>query len=204
MKASGVNTIEDAKQKETLMGASGKSGTQYTVPVVLNALIGTKFRLVLGYAGIAAVHLAMARGEVHGSAASWAAIADTKPDWIEKGLVSNLVTVAMERDPRLPDVPVVTEMLKSAEDLALVRLIAGSAALGRAWVAMGDIPPDRLAALRDAYAQTMADPAFVAELVQRKLWMEPISWRDQQVLAQQILATPEPVVVRLKTILGLD
>jgi tripartite-type tricarboxylate transporter receptor subunit TctC len=204
MKVAGVSTIEEAKHKDVLMGASGKSGSQYTAPVVLNSLLGTKFKIVLGYDGIASVHLAMARGEVHGSAASWAAIADTKADWVEKGLIANLMTVALEREPRLPDVPAITEMLSAADDLALTRLLAGSDALGRAWVAMGDIPADRLAALRAAYAATMADPAFKAEIAQRKMWMEPIAWQKQQALAQQILATPDATVARLKTMLGLD
>jgi tripartite-type tricarboxylate transporter receptor subunit TctC len=204
MKASGVHSLDDAKRREVLMGATGRSGQTYVIPVVLNSLLGTKFRVVTGYQGINFIHLAMERGELHGSAASWPTIAAAKKAWVEKGLISNLITIAMEREPDLPDVPALSEVVTSPEDRALIPLLAGSAGLGRAWVAFGDIPPDRLAALRDAWAKTMADPAFRADAAARGLALNPVSWQAQQDLAAQILATPDTAVARLKGILGLE
>jgi tripartite-type tricarboxylate transporter receptor subunit TctC len=204
MKASGIRSLEDARRQEVLMGASGKSGQNYVIPTVLNAVLGTKFRVVSGYPGIAAINLAMERGEVHGHAVSWPVIAGTKKEWIEKGLIASLVTIAIEREPELPDVPALAELIASEEDLALIRLLTAPAALGRAWVAFGDIPKDRLAALRDAFAATMADPALRSEAAARGLSIRPVSWQAQQELARQILATPNVVVARLKGILGLE
>ena len=204
MKASGILTLEDARQKEVLMGSTGKSGQTYIIPMVLNSLLGTKFRPVIGYQGINFIHLAMERGELHGSAASWPTIAAAKKSWVEKGLIANLVTVAMEREPELPDVPALSELVTSDADRALIPLLAGSAALGRAWIAFGDVPDDRLAALRDAWSKTMADPAFRADAEQRGLALNPVSWQVQQDLTKQILATPDATVARLKDILGLE
>jgi hypothetical protein len=203
MKASGVSSLDDAKRKEVVMASTGKSGQTYIIPVVLNAVMGTKFRIVSGYQGLGLMHLAMEKGEVHGRAASWSSIAGTKKAWIEKGLVSNLVTIALDREPDLPDVPSLAELAKSDEDRALTRLLAGSAALGRAWVAFRGIPKDRLAAVRAAYAGTLADPAAKAEASKRGLRLQPVSWQAQQKLAQEILATPEATVARLKSILDL-
>jgi len=204
MKGNGILTLEDAKHKEVLMGATGKSGQTYIIPVVLNSMLGTRFRVVTGYQGINFIHLAMERGELHGSAASWPTIAATKKAWIEKGLIGNLITIAMEREPDLPDVPALSEIVTSPEDRALIPLLAGSAALGRAWAVFGNIPADRLAALRQAWAKTMADPAFRAEAASRGLVLNPVAWQDQQALVAQILATPDATVARLKGILGLD
>ena len=203
MKASGIATLEDAKQREVLMGASGKSGQTYIIPVTLNALLGTKFKPVVGYGGINLINLAMERGEVHGQASSWPTISAAKPQWVQDGLINNLLTVAMEREPDLPNVPALAELVKSEDDFNLIRLLAGPAALGRAWIAFGDIPKDRLAALRDAYAKTLADPAFLADAKKRKLPINPVSWQEQQKLAEAILATPDATVARLKGILGL-
>jgi hypothetical protein len=122
----------------------------------------------------------------------------------DKNLISNLVTVAMEREPQLPTVPALAELVKSDDDFVLVRLLAGPAALGRSWIAFGDIPPDRLAALREAYAKTMADPAFLADAGKRSLPVNPVPWQVQQKLAGQILDTPDATVARLKGILKLD
>jgi tripartite-type tricarboxylate transporter receptor subunit TctC len=204
MKASGILTLDDARQKEVLMGSTGKSGQTYIIPMVLNAMLGTKFRPVIGYQGINFIHLAMERGELHGSAASWPTIAAAKKSWVEKGLIANLVTVAMEREPDLPDVPALSELVTTDADRALIPLLAGSAALGRAWIAFGDIPNDRLAALRDAWSKTMADPAFRADAEARGLALNPVSWQAQQDLTKQILATPDATVARLKDILGLE
>ena len=109
----------------------------------------------------------------------------------------------MEREPDLPQVPALAELVKSDDDVTLIRLLAGPAALGRAWIAFGDIPKDRLAALREAYARTVADPAFLADAKKRNLPVNPVSWQEQQKLAEQILATPDATVARLKAILGL-
>jgi tripartite-type tricarboxylate transporter receptor subunit TctC len=204
MKASGVHSLDDARRNEVLMGATGKSGQTYIIPVVLNSMLATKFRVVTGYQGINFIHLAMERGELHGSAASWPTIAAAKKSWVEKGLINNLVTVAMEREPDLPAVPALAELVTAAEDKALIPLLAGSAALGRAWIAFGDIPHDRLAALRDAWVKTMADPAFRAEAAARGLSLNPVTWQAQQELTERILATPDATVGRLKGILGLD
>ena len=105
MKASGIHSLDDARAKEVLMGSTGKSGQTYIIPVVLNAMLGTRFRPVIGYQGINFIHLAMGRGELHGSAASWPTIAAAKKAWVEKGLINNLLTVAMEREPDLPPCP---------------------------------------------------------------------------------------------------
>jgi tripartite-type tricarboxylate transporter receptor subunit TctC len=204
MKASGVHSLDDARHKEVLMGASGKSGQNYIIPTVLNAVLGTKFRVVTGYPGITAINLAMERGEVQGHAVSWPVIAGTKKDWIERGLVTSLVTIAMEREPELPDVPALAELVTADEDRTLIRLLTAPAALGRAWVAFGDIPSDRLAALREAWSKAMADPALRTEAAARGLSIRPVSWQAQQDIAQQILATPNAVVARLKGILGLE
>jgi len=204
MKSSGVASLDDARAKEVLIGASGASGQNYMIPFVLNGLLGTRFRVVTGYPGIALIHLAMERGEVQGTAASWPVIAATKPQWIEGKLINNLVAIAMEREPSLPDTPALGELLTKPEDLSLVPMLAGSAALGRAWAAIGDIPADRLAALREAFARTLEDPGFLEEARQAGLPVAPVSWRTQEDIAVQILATPDATVARLKRMVGID
>ena len=202
MKSSGIATIEDAHRNEVVIGASGGSGQNYIVPIVLNALLGTRFRVVAGYPGINVIHLAMDRGEVQGTAASWAVVASTRKDWVDKKLINNLVTIGMTREPDLPDVPALAELVSDPRDLALVPLLAGSAALGRAWVGFGDIPPDRLSVLRSAYVSVMNDPAFRAEALQKGLPIDPVDWTRQQDLARTIQSTPDEAVARLKAIIG--
>jgi len=174
------------------------------IPVVLNQVLGTRFKVVTGYRGINPMHLAMERGEVHGCAASWQAIMTTKKSWIEKDLIANLVTIAMDREPDLPDVPALAELVSAPEDTALIRLMAASAVHGRAWIAWGNIPADRLAALRKAYAGTLADPAFKADAKKRDLPIRPVTWEEQERRKTEILDTPDTTVARLKSIMELN
>jgi hypothetical protein len=104
----------------------------------------------------------------------------------------------------LPDVPALGELITSDEDRALIALLTAPAALGRAWITFGEVPRERLAALRDAWAKTMADPALRADAAARGLAIRPVGWQTQQGLAARILATPDATVARLKLILGLE
>ncbi len=203
MRAAKIATLKDAIAREVLIGTSGRSGQSYLIPVVLNSLLNTKFKPIMGYKDISEIHLAMERGEVQGTAASWPTIANTKGDWVKNDLVLNLVTIGMDRDPELPSVPAITELAKSPQDQDLVELLSASALHGRAWIAMGDIPADRLAALRKAFADTMGDPAFREETSKRNMTVNPVTWQDQAIAQQKILDTPEAAVARLKRILEL-
>ena len=203
MKSSGVTTLEEAKQKEVLMAASGTAAQPYMIPIVLNNLLNTKFRVITGYRGINPMHLAMERGEVQGLAASWQSITTTKQDWIQKDLVANLITVAMEREPDLPQVPSLAELVSSEEDKSLIRLMAASSVHGRAWIAHGGIPEARLAALRKAYANTLADPAFQADAKKRDLPLRPVTWALQEERKRDIIETPDKTVQRLKSMLNI-
>lgn len=202
MKSGGALTLDDAKRKEVLMAASGRGGQTYLIPVVLNTMLDTKFRIVAGYRGLGQMHLAMENGEVHGRAASWSSITSTKPDWVKKGLLANLVTIALEREPALPDIPTLAELATSEKDRTLIRFLAGSAALGRAWVSFDGIPADRLAALRAAYATTLADSGFKTEANKRGLPVRPVAWQDQQKIVTDILATPDAQVAQVRKFLG--
>ena len=203
MRAANVATLEDATKREILVGTNGKSGQSYLVPMVLNGLLKTKFKPIIGYKDISDIHFAMERGEVQATAASWPTISNTKPDWIKNNLVANLVTIGLDRDPDLPQAPALTELATGAEDASLVELLCASAQHGRAWVAIGDIPKDRLAALRSAFAATMVDPEFRAEAARRNMAINPVSWEEQDQARLKILATPDSAVQRIKRILDL-
>ena len=200
MKSSGIASLDDAKRKEVIMASAGRGGPAYMVPTLINFLLDTKFKVIGGYRGLGNMHLAMENGEVHGRAASWASIVGTKKAWITNNLVTNLITITMKREPALPNVPALGELVTTDEDRSVVRLLTASKALGRAWVAFGDIPKDRLAALREAYAKTLVDPAFLADAAKRGLPLQPVSWQDQQKLSMSIVAASDATVARLKKI----
>jgi tripartite-type tricarboxylate transporter receptor subunit TctC len=156
-----VKTIDDIKTRETLFASLGGSNDIY--PMLLNKMIGTRFKLVKGYSGTPEAELAVQRGEVEGSFGSVNTLKTNHPDWLAKKLISVVYQVAPRRHPFLPQVPAVVEFAKTDADRALLEFLAESAVLGRAIVGPPGIPDDRVSELRAAFDATMVDPAFLAD-----------------------------------------
>ncbi len=160
---SGVTKIEQVKERELIIGApAGTAGEVYGA--VMNALVGTKFKVVTGYPGGNEVNLAMERGEIHGRASnSWASWKSTRPDWVRDKKLIVLVQVALKRDPELADVPTLIDLVNNERDKTFMAFLSAETAVARALVAPPDVPADRLNALRRAFDKTVRDPQFLAE-----------------------------------------
>ncbi len=198
---SGVKTIEDAKTKELLVGAPmGTAGAIY--PVLLNKLVGTKFKVVTGYAGGNEVNLAMERGEVDGRGSnSWSAWKSTKPEWLRDHKINILVQIALKRAPDLPDVPLMLELATNDADRQLLTFISAETEVARSMVTTQDAPAERVEALRRAFDATMKDPDFLAEAAKAEMDISPATGEEAQRIADAIVNTPPEVAARAKAML---
>lgn len=199
----GVTSIEDVKTKEVLMGSTGKGSQTFVVPTLANALIGTKFKIVLGYNGMGDIYQAIDRGEVHGFQSVWSPIAALRPHWIEQKFVTVLAAASTDRLPDRPDAPLLIDLVKDPKDKEIFDLVAVTGVIGRCWLAPPDAPKDRVAALRAAFAKTLADPAVAEEAKKRNLTWEPVKWQDLQAAVSKIVKADEATYVRMRQILGL-
>ena len=193
----GIRTIEDVKQKELPVGATGGS-TSSQYPRVMNALLGTKFKIVLGYPGGNDINLAMERGEVGGRGSnSWASWKATKPDWIRDKKINILVQIGLSKVPDLPDVPLLMDLGANEEDRTLLKLLSAPVTIGRPIWTTPDVPADRVKALRDAFQATLKDPAFLDEAQKSGLEVNAVSGEEMQKIVADIVATPKPIAQRL-------
>jgi tripartite-type tricarboxylate transporter receptor subunit TctC len=199
---SGVTSIEQVKTRELIVGAPG--GTAGVIYVTaMNGLLGTKFKLVTGYPGGNEVNLALERGEIDGRASnSWASWKSTHPDWVKDKKIIVLVQVGLKRAPDLADVPLLNELAANDMDRQILTFLSSDTAIARSLVVTPDTPPDRVAALRHAFDETVKDPEFLAEAEKAKLDIVPMSGEDAQKIADSIVNTPREVVARAKTLLG--
>jgi tripartite-type tricarboxylate transporter receptor subunit TctC len=201
---SGIKTIEDARQHEVPLAAVGTTSDSHIYPTIVNALIGTKFKPVPGYSGgTGQINIAVERGEVMGrGGTSWASVQTSNRAWLDAHKLNLLLQIGFEKEPELPNVPLLQEFVKSDEDMQIVKLISLPTALGYAhWVAPG-VPADRLAALRLAYAQTLKDPQFLKDAEKAHMEIRPQSGAQLTALTAQVTATPKAVLVRTAKILG--
>jgi tripartite-type tricarboxylate transporter receptor subunit TctC len=198
----GIKTIDDVRQRELAVGAAGTATASAYYPAALNAMAGTKFKIVTGYPGGNDVNLAMEKGEVGGRGSNaWASWKSSRPQWIAEQKINVLVQIGLKRHPDLPDVPLLFELANNDQDREVLRFISADTAISRAAVTTPDTPPDRVAALRKAFMDTMRDPQFLAEAEKMQVDISPLSGEDSQAIADKIVSTSPPVVARAKLLL---
>ncbi|MCC6887543.1 MAG: hypothetical protein IT536_03330 [Hyphomicrobiales bacterium] len=199
---SGVRRIEQVKERELIVGApTATAGEVYVT--AMNALVGTKFKLVTGYPGGNEVNLAMERGEIQGRASnSWASWKSTRPDWVRDKKMIVLVQVALKRDPELPDIPTLIDLVGTDRDRRFMEFLSAETAVARALVAPPGIPAERLQALRRAFDATMKDPQFLAEVAKLGMDLQPMRGEDAQRIAHAIVDTAPDVVAYAQKVLG--
>jgi len=196
---SGVRTLEDARHKDVVMGALSSDGGNAVYPLLLNRVIGTRFKLVLGYQGGNTIQFAMERGEVDGRASVvWSGLKAGWPHWIAEQKVNVLVQIGLRKEPDLPDVPLMLDLAKTPTELAIFRFVSSDSAMGFPVMAPPAVPAERVAALRRAIETAMADPIFRADAERRGLPIDPIAGEDVQTVVDALIATPKEVMATLK------
>jgi tripartite-type tricarboxylate transporter receptor subunit TctC len=194
-------TAEDLFRKEMIIGASGASNLDF--PTAMNAVLGTRMKLVRGYKGPADILIALERGEVQGMCGMINTIIGAqRPDWLRDGKVRILVQIGLERTARMGDAPFVMDYAKSEDDKRVLRLIFGWTIMGRPFLAPPGIPEDRKAALRQAFDATMRDPDILADAARQHLEIAPVGSAEIDAFLAGIYATPRPLIDRAAKILA--
>jgi len=196
----GVKTIQEAMEKEVVIGASGKGSITYTFPKLLNELVGTRFKIVTGYRGGNDINVAIEKGEVGGRENTWSSWKSTKRHWLDKGEI-RIIVQGGDTAKDLPGVPNVEDLARNDDDRAVMRLIFAGSRLGRPVVTTPGVPAERVQALRDAFDATMKDPEFLAACAQAKVEVDPIPGTTLQKWVDDILKTPQPIAARAKKLL---
>jgi len=196
--STGIKTIDDVRTRETVIGASARGAITFFYPALMNELIGTRFKIVTGYTGGNQINLAMERGEVEARNNTWSSWKATKPTWLK----DKLITVIIQAGPRAPDLdaPSVESMARNPQDRQLIELVMSGTQLGRPF-ATNAAPPERVAALRAAFAATMKDPEFLAEAQKLSFEVDPVLGDKMQSIVVKILATPKDIAAKAKGLL---
>jgi tripartite-type tricarboxylate transporter receptor subunit TctC len=197
--ARGVATMEQAKMKPLAIGATGASSPSVLYPQVSNNLLGTKFRIVSGYVSGGDINIAVERGEVDGRGSdSWASMKTTHPDWLRDHTINILFQIGTKREADLPDVPLWSELGESDEQRQILEILSGDVAVGRPILTAPGVPPDRVRALRRAFDETLADPAFMAAVTQAHMDFNPIGGEALQDVASRIAGASPQVIAMVK------
>ena len=202
---SGIAKFEDLKTKQMIVGGTGGSADTDQFPRIINAVLGTKMKLVVGYPGGNEVNLAMERGEVQGRCGwSWSSVKSTQSGWLKDKKINVLVQLSLSKHADLPDVPLIMDLAQTEEQKQIFRLIFARQVLGRPFLAPPGLPADRLAALRTAFMDTMKDADFLAEADKLKLEITAVPGETLQKIVQEAYATPKDVVKMAADMIAID
>jgi tripartite-type tricarboxylate transporter receptor subunit TctC len=193
-----VQTIADAKHTTAVIGAPSPMALGAIYPRVMNYVLGTKFRVVMGYDGAAGVEHAMEQGEVEGDAGdTWFSGQGNTYEWYKAGKIRVLVQIGT-RTPDLPNVPLLVDLAGNSDDRALLELFSAPYTIGKPTAMGPKVPADRVAALRAAYAATMQDPGFLADAKNLGVEIAPVSGEELAGLMAKLMNLPPGLLGRAK------
>jgi tripartite-type tricarboxylate transporter receptor subunit TctC len=197
-----IKSLADAKSKQGIMSAFAKNHLTYQYVSMANNLLGTKFKIVVGYRGGARNNQAMEQGEAHGWVPSWGNLNGTKPHWLADKKVNLLMLYAFERLPELPNVPTFLELV-APKDRPVAEFLINGTPIARSLAVPPGVGSARVAALRAAFDKTMVDPEFLAEAKKRKMLIRPRKWQETTALVNKIVGASPELVARVKKAAGL-
>jgi hypothetical protein len=200
---SGIKTLEDAKSREVLLGGVGTTSDSYIYPTLVNGLLGTRFKVINGYAGTKEIHLALERGEVMGRGGNtWASLTSSNQDWVDQKKINLLVQIGFKSEPEIGQVPLLIDLVNTPEEKQIVTVVTLPTALGYSdWLAP-EVPAGRMKLLREAYEATMRDQAFLEEAGKHAMMIRPQTGVEIAALIKQAASVPKPVLDRTAQLLG--
>lgn len=196
-----TKTIEDAKIRETTIGATGGGEASASVqyPAFFNNILGTKFKIILGYVGGPQINLAMERGEVEGRGTNtYTGYMASKPHFLTQKLLRPLVQVGLEPEPELKDVPLLLNLPVKAEDKPLIEFISKAVTVGRPIATTPGVPAERVAALRKAFDLALQDPELIAEAKRENAEIRPMTGEVLARVIRELIEAPKDVRDRMK------
>ena len=202
---SGVTSIKQVFERELLTGTTGVGSGTYMYTNAMNVILGTKFKMVMGYKDSASVDHAIERGEVQARRGmTLTGIKQERPTWVSEKKVIFLVQTGAEKEAEYPDVPLMHALARNEEERQILELISSPAALGRPFFLPPDVPADKVAALRAAFAATMKDPDYIAEGNRVRLDMNPLGAERVTQLVNATVYAPPNIVAKARAALGTD
>jgi tripartite-type tricarboxylate transporter receptor subunit TctC len=199
-----TDDIRAASQPPKCSSTAPGSASYMTLKMLEEGL-GLKFNIVTGYRGGGEQDLAIERGEVQCRPVTTAAYLGRSPmpEWVKKGFLRVLVQTPRRRNPKLPEVPTVYELMERHQvperNRRVALVILGTDNFGNFPTAgTPGIPAERVKMLREAYVKALKEPDFLEEAKKRSWQIDYISAEELEKLSKEVIDQPVEITERLK------
>jgi tripartite-type tricarboxylate transporter receptor subunit TctC len=194
-----VKNWDDLLTRPFAVAGQGPQADPNVYAGLVREMFHAPINLVSGYPGSSEIGLAMERGEIDGVCAlSYSTIKSTFAEKLESKQFNIIFQAALKPSPDLPDVPFLLDKARNDDDRQLLALIMGVQGMARPFLAPPGVRPERVTALKNAFAATMHDPEFLADAEKSKLDIRPVSADDVSALVNKLYDTPKPVIEKAK------
>lgn len=197
-----TKTLDDAKKRETTIGATGAGSISTQMPALLNNVLGTKLKVIFGYPDGTDVNLAMEKGELEGRSTNpWASYRAVTPHYVREKLINPLIQIGLRKEPELMHVPLLLDQKVSAENRPAIEFMSKAVTVGRPIATTPGAPADRVAAMRRAFDLTLKDKDFLHDAERMRAEIEPMSGEELAKIVNEIVSTPPDVIARIKMLI---
>jgi tripartite-type tricarboxylate transporter receptor subunit TctC len=202
---SSTKTLEDAKKRETIVGATGIGATSTQLIALYNNALGTKFKIIYGYPGSAEIGLAMERGELEGRNTSSppAVIAAAGGPSSPRAQFHFLLQTGIRKLADYPNVPLLTDLAANPDDRAAFDFISKASSVSRPFAMAAGVPPDRVAVLRKAFADTLKDPELLADADKQEMEISLTNGEELQKIVADMLTESPKVLDRIRGLIAI-
>ncbi|MFM1815798.1 MAG: hypothetical protein RLZ98_2493 [Pseudomonadota bacterium] len=196
-----IKSFKEVFEKEFVVGSSGGPSSEY--PPLMNAILGTRLKLVEGYKGSSQSMLAMQRGEVNGiGVIQWGSLKSRNYDLIRDKKIVPIVHYAKEPSQEVSGVPSIYDFAKTDDQRQMLDAVVAFQAVGRPYVVPPKVTPAVLSTMRQAFDATVADKQFIDDAAKRKFDLAPTPGAKLQEIVAGVAATPPAIIERIVTIRG--
>ncbi len=200
-KDSGFTSMNDVKTREFMVGTTGAGSELTTFTATMAKMLDSKFKIVRGYLTSGEIDLAIERKELQGRCGvSYGSLRVNKPEWLQSGSMTVLIQLGLTRQPELPDVPLIVDLVTNKDERAALELMLAPASMARPFFAPPGVPADRIEILRKAFDETMKDPALIEDAQKQNLDLAPTSGSDMQAVFNRLYGLPAPVLERARAL----
>lgn len=191
---SSIKTVEDATKREVRVSTTGLAGNSGKLPLLLNTVLGTKFKVIAGYT-TSGMRLAVERGEVEGiCGVPYDTYAAANPEWLRDNKIRFILQVGPKALKELPDVPLLIDYVKDPLERAALTLLNVNQDVGRPQMFPPNVPDYLVQAVRTAFDDTMQDPQFLADAQKQHIEPAPMSGAAVEAEIKQSYDAPKNVV----------
>ena len=197
-----VKSMDEARVKESIFGGQAVGSMSIDIPILANAMMGTKIKIVTGYSGSAEARLAMERGEIHGVfGTAWTTLTSSQPEWLKEKKITVIAQFGKTRYKEMPDVPLLLDYVNDPEDRKALEVFLSRQETGKPYFAPPGIPADRLAILRRAFDASVKDPELREEAAKAELdVIDPMTGEEIAAFVAEMSKTPPSYAKRIEDI----